>query len=134
MTSKRTQRALDKADRFMRRLGDLRRDLADGALDDAARERALVELESLVLIARGSSEEDHRKQLALSGLQAAFERYLAPDASDAGAFAASEAKDELLADEALRGLRAEYPDDAARMAVAEVAAAVRRWAETFGSR
>jgi hypothetical protein len=131
--TQRVQRALDKAERFLRRVSALRRDLTAAGLDEATRDKALVELESLVLIARGSSEADHRTQLTLAGLQSAFESYLAPAAAQASAYAASGDQDALLADEALRELRAEYPDEAARLSVAEVAAAVRLWAARIGS-
>jgi hypothetical protein len=127
------QRALDKAERILRRVSALRRDLTCD-LDEAARDQALVELESLVLIARGSSEADHRAQLTLTGLQAAFEAYLAPAAPHANDYAVSPEPDALLADTALRELREEYPDEAERLSIAEVAAAVRLWAERYAVR
>jgi len=131
MHKKRTERALAKSERFVGRLRELERALTDLALDDPAREMALIALESLVLVSRGSSETDHRQQLTLTGLQAAFELYLAPTAPLASEYAASSGKDALLADEALRELRSEYPADAAGFSVADVAGAVRGWAERY---
>jgi len=129
MSSSRMQRALDKAERFIGRLSGLRRELADASLSEARQQAALVELESLVLVSRGSSETDHRQQLVLVGVADAYEAYLAPAAPQASAYAASTDRDALLAEAALRELRGEYPDDAARFPVEEVAASVRAWAE-----
>ena len=131
MSTNRTQRALEKAERFIARLTELHAALSAPRSGVAAQRQALEELESLVLVRRGSSETDHRQQLTLSGLQAAFERYLAPSAPQASAYAASADQDALLSAEALRELRGEYPDEADAFSVADVAAAVRSWAQRF---
>lgn len=128
MTAARVRRALARARDMSARITALEARLADASLDDAARTDALLALESLVLVSRGSAEEDHRKQLFLGGLQAAADAYLVAGAPHAAAYAASEDQDALLAAAALHELRDEYGDEAAAWSEADVARAVREWA------